>query len=246
VKRRRVRAEPWIRCDRIGPVTLYLGDALDVLPALPEFDVCITDPPYGEYTHTGQRRNVASALDGVHRGSVAFDSVDLHWMESTFDLIVNRCVRRWVVATVEWRFMHALEGKCGLRRFGIWVKPNATPQFTGDRPATGWEAVAICHRSGARKRWNGRGRHAVWIVNREHGPMQNPTQKPEKLIDSFVDLFSDPGETIVDPFLGSGTTGVCAVRRGRGFVGIERDEGTYCSALARIRGALPGRFLRRA
>ena len=127
--------------------------------------------------------------------------------------------RRWVILTCEWRYVAALE-KAGLPlvRFGIWHKRDGAPQFSGDRPAMGWEAVAILHRQG-KKRWNGGGHHAVWVCNVERG--EHPTQKPLKLLLDWVKNFTDEGEAVLDPFMGSGSTGVACMKLGRKFIGIE-------------------------
>jgi len=74
-------------------------------------------------------------------------------------------------------------------------------------------------------KWNGGGRSSVWNVPRVDG--DHPTQKPEKLMRDFVALFSDPGETILDPFMGSGTTLRAAMDLGRKAIGIEIEE-RYC------------------
>ena len=131
-----------------------------------------------------------------------------------------------------------------LVRLGVWIKPNGAPQFTGDRPGTGWEAVAILHREG-KKRWNGGGHHAVWHCPIEQG--EHPTQKPLRLVSDWLRAFSDFGETILDPFMGSGTTGVAAVKLGRKFIGIEIEPKYFDIACRRIDEALrsPDMFIER-
>jgi site-specific DNA-methyltransferase (adenine-specific) len=123
-----------------------------------------------------------------------------------------------------------------LVRLGIWRKPDGSPQFTGDRPGMGWEAIAICHRPG-RKRWNGGGRHAVWEYPKGNNRTGHPTEKPLRLFADLVRLFTDEGETVCDPYMGSGTTGVACVRHGRRFVGIEIDPRFYAIAEKRITAA---------
>jgi site-specific DNA-methyltransferase (adenine-specific) len=143
--------------------------------------------------------------------------------------------RRWVVMSCAWQHAALLENTgVPLVRLGIWHKPNGAPQFTGDRPGVGWEAVAILHREG-RKRWNGGGRHAVWVCNVERG--EHPTQKPVKLLMDWVTKFTDPGELVLDPFMGSGTTGLACLKLGRRFIGIEKDPKYFRQASRRISDA---------
>lgn len=59
----------------------------------------------------------------------------------------------------------------------------------------------------------------MWVANKTEG--EHPTQKPLLLVRKWIDQFTDKGETILDPFMGSGTTGVAAVERGRDFIGVE-------------------------
>lgn len=211
-------------------ITIYRGDCRDVLPQI-SADVCITDPPYAEETHAGARRSRPGVTGSVPL--IDFESFTQAAICETFGLI-GRVIQRWCVATMDWRYMLALESSppIGLRfvRFGVWVKPNGAPQFTGDRPATGWEAVAILHRDGGRMEWNGGGHHAVWTHPKENG--DHPTQKPLELIKQFVSLFSDPGETILDPFMGSGTVLRAAKDLGRRAIGVEIEE-RYCEIAAR-------------
>jgi hypothetical protein len=212
-----------------GSIALYLGDCLDVLPTL-EADVAITDPPFGAQTHAG-------AQTGANGGEqlVDFDPVTAEHLGDVWEQLVLQVCRRWVVATIEWRHATELERRNLLIRLGVWVKPNGAPQFTGDRPGTGWEAVAICHRPG-RKRWNGGGHHATWRFCKTEG--DHPTQKPLDLVEAFVEQFSDSGETVLDPFMGSGTTGVACIRTGRRFIGIEKEPKYFAIAVKRIEAEL--------
>jgi site-specific DNA-methyltransferase (adenine-specific) len=207
------------------------GDSVALLPTLPEraVDHVITDPPYAEKTHAGAR----STRPGVRLTTVKlveFASVDDEWFLALCDALV-RVSRRWVVMTCDWRHSAAAFRRgAAVVRCGVWVKPDAAPQFTGDRPGTGWEAVLILHRKG-RKRWNGGGHHAVWRHRVERG--EHPCMKPLPLLREWVTQFTDPGDVVLDPFCGSGQTGVAALSLGRRFVGVEIDP-AY-AALARRR-----------
>jgi site-specific DNA-methyltransferase (adenine-specific) len=223
--------------------------------ALPDrsFDVAILDPPYSERQHAGVRssgRNRGLA-DGNGRMSPSTTKrvVDLgfshftrsHCLRTCYELA--RLVRRWSLVfcdddlLLSWREAASLAG-LPLIRTGVWVRIGGAPQFTGDRPAAGVEYVLIFHPKG-RKRWNGGGSAAVWqhpiVANRSghRTDRVHATQKPESLMLDLVRLFSEPSETILDPFAGSGTTGVASIRFGRHFVGCELDV-TY-AATARDR-----------
>ena len=155
--------------------------------------------------------------------------------------------RRWVISFLEWHYAQPLETWCEtpaapLRfvRFGIWDKPNGAPQFSGDRPATGWEAIAILHQKDWRgaMQWNGGGKRAVWTCNKEYAG-QHKTQKPLHLLSMLISDFTNPDETIFDPFAGVGSTGVAAKRLRRRCILIEQDE-RYCAIAAkRLREAQP-------
>lgn len=220
---------------QIGDATLYRADCREVLPLLPKVDAVVTDPPYGEdATHAkhlssivlrnGEPAGQALGFDGITSDQLLAMARD--WCEKA---------KRWVVFSCEWKHVNKLDEAGLLVRFGIWRKPDGAPQFTGDRPGTGWEAVAICHGPG-RKRWNGGGSHAFWSVPKA-GQYGHPTEKPVPLFASWVRDFTDQGETILDPFMGSGTTGVACVKLGRKFIGIEIDPGYFETACKRIEAA---------
>ena len=220
-------------------IVIYHGDCRDVLPTLEAVDHVITDPPYSETTHAGARSllsDIGSGGTGDNAGRIDFAATDATSIRDVFTL---GNAKRWTIATVDWHHIGPLEA-CpprGLRfvRFGVWVKPNGAPQFTGDRPAQGWEAVAVLHALGGKMRWNGGGNRAVWTHNVAHG--EHPTEKPMGLLRELVSLFTDPGETIIDPFMGSGTTLLAAFNLGRKAIGIELEEKWAHVAAERLRTA---------
>lgn len=222
-------------------VTLYHGDCAEIMEALESVDHIITDPPYSEHTHKSVRSAKMLANDrGGRYGSDTRRTVDLGFEHLSPELRevcathFARLAARWVLvfSDVEsdhlWRDDLTTAGLDYVRT-GAWHKVGSTPQFSGDRPATAFEAITICHPKG-KKRWNGGGSHAWWSVpivldrSRNSDARVHPTQKPLHLMEALVDQFTDPGETILDPFGGSGTTAVAAAEAGRKCILIEQDE----------------------
>jgi site-specific DNA-methyltransferase (adenine-specific) len=209
-------------------VTLYHGDCREILPGIESVDHVITDPPYSDDTHEGARTG-DSANAGV---LVDFASTDAGAIR---DVLAACRARRWGILTVDWQHVLPLKQSppngWKFIRHGVWVKPNGTPQFTGDRPAQGWEAVAILHADvKGRMRWNGGGLPATWTHCKVASA--HPTGKPEPLLAQWIAQFTDDGETILDPFAGGGTTLAVAKRLGRKAIGIEREE-SYCENIVK-------------
>lgn len=210
-------------------ITIYHGDCRDVIGSLDAVDHVMTDPPYSDDTHNGAR--TGSDLKD-NRKLVDFASTQAAEIAALLSLVR---LHRWAVLTCDWQHVLPLKQSppAGWRfvRAGVWVKPNGTPQFTGDRPAQGWEAVAIFHAGvSGRMRWNGGGLPATWIHNKVSG--YHPTGKPEALLLEWVSMFSDADDLILDPFMGGGTTLTAAKRLGRRAIGIEREE-KYCEVAAK-------------
>lgn len=230
-------------------VTLWHGDALAVLPSLGPVQHVITDPPYSAHVHGAARSSrMQPASDrGGRYGADTRRNVDLGF-EHLDPALRSFCAAQFARLSARWTlvFSDVESGhlwrddltSAGLDyvRTGAWVKLGSTPQFSGDRPATGFEAISICHQPG-RKRWNGGGKHAVWthpiVLDRgRNGARLHTTQKPHELMQELVALFTDVGETVLDPFAGSGTTLVAARMLGRKSIGIEKSE-RYCEVIAR-------------
>lgn len=189
-------------------------------------DVVISDPPYDARTHDGGRKGVTGkgANSGVvDKRPIGFEPIDDPAGVGSALVDISR---RWVVCFCAIEQIGGYAAGVGPDRWvrgGIYVKTNPTPQFSGDRPATWGDAVAIMHRPG-RKRWNGGGRAARWThargIQKREGALHE-TQKPLALMLELVSLFSEPGELVWDPYCGSGTTGVACLRLGRRFLGHE-------------------------
>ena len=171
---------------------------------------------------------------------------------------IARVTQRWALVfsdaetTYRWRKALTCNGpivagvfQWGAMRYvrtGAWVKTDPMPQMSGDRPCVGFEPYTLCH-SGAPggMKWNGGGRAATHTYGTcKVDRPDHPCPKPEPLMVELVSLFTDPGETILDPFAGSGTTLVAAKRIGRKAIGIELNE-AYCEVAARrlSQGVLP-------
>jgi len=214
-------------------VTLYHGDCREVLASLADrsVDCVITDPPYDARTHTGAKTNKGKG-HGVK--AVHFEAFTHERQIETFAELA-RITRRWVVTTLatSTAFRFDLEPPPGLRclRVGAWVKPNPMPQISADRPGQGWEPILFFHRDDVKPEWNGGGRHGVWT----HPVVQgegHPTVKPLPMVADWVRLFTNPGDLVLDPFAGSGTTLRAAKDEGRKAIGVELDE-RYCEVIAK-------------
>lgn len=214
-------------------VTLYHGDCREVLASMADESVAavLTDPPYTERTHKKASWLTAGT---VTEGITTFGAITDEELRALL-VELGRVSRGWVVATLDYR--HAVEFdvtpppglKC--QRLGVWVKTNPTPQLTGDRPAQGWESIAYLHRADRRSKWNGGGAHGNYVapIPPSEG---HPTAKPLPMVARWVRWFTDPGDTVLDSFAGSGTTLRAAKDEGRHAIGVELDE-RYCDLAAR-------------
>lgn len=221
-----------MKIETIGNATLYLGDCREILPTLEKVDAVITDPPYSANTHKMAKTNKGA---GHGQKLVTFS----HLPDESFDAVMAKCLDiadGWVIATCDYKHAARFYEHDKFVRVGAWVKPNPMPQISGDRPGQGFETVLILHAGKRQKAWNRGGGAGVWIFPVASGA-QVPTQKPIELIEAFVADFTMRGETIVDPFMGSGTTGVAALHQGRRFIGIELDERHFDIACRRIEDA---------
>jgi len=249
-----------------GQATVYLGDCLDVLPTLDAVDHVITDPPYARdvYMRLGgssvsEQASVTSSQRGKplnHQySSPSIEKLAAGAIGHIDEMLphvaaeIARMIGRWAIvfSDVEschlWRTQLELAG-CRYIRTGAWVKTDPMPQFTGDRPAQGMEVCTIAHAQGS-MRWNGGGMPALWRHGTAKGADRpnHPCPKPLPLMTELVSLFTDPGDLILDPFMGSGTTLVAAKQLGRRAIGIELEEKWAEAAVKRLEATTPPLFV---
>lgn len=221
--------------DAQAGIVIYHGRCEELLPNL-KCSVTITDPPYSDRTHKGARTNKSEHATGKFRQGgaklVKFDCLNDEEFEDAVHLML-RATNRWVVMTCDHRHAALCFDWPEFIRLGAWAKRAPMPQITGDRPGSGHESVLILHNPG-RKFWNGGGRPALWTHTVEKQSAFMPTQKPLPLIQNFVTDFTVAGETVCDPFAGSGTTLLACKNLGRRAIGIECDEARCEIAASRL------------
>src|SRR6185437_223370 len=204
-------------------IQFHKSSCLEFIRTLPDksVDVAIFDPPYDEKTHDG----ALNAEDIDFTPIVDFE----HVTEAL------RVTKRWVLCFCALEQLGAYQAKAGDAwiRAGIWVR-HSGPQKTGDRPGQAAEGIAIMHSEG-KKKWNGGGKAAIWNhpIEPSKGRL-HPTQKPVGLMEMLIRDFTEHGETVLDCFAGSGSTGVAAVGLGRLFVGCEETEKYFKIATRRL------------
>ena len=147
---------------------------------------------------------------------------------------------------VPWRIAFALQASGWyLRADVIWNKPNCQPESVKDRPTRSHEYLSLqstsekyVYDSSAVRGPNGRNLRTVWDINTQAYHDAHFATFPSGLVEPCVQLTSSKGNLILDPFLGSGTTGVVALTAGRRFIGIELNPEYVEIAKRRLKGAI--------
>jgi modification methylase len=243
---------------------ILCGDALELLAGLApgSIDVAFADPPYNLQLSGDLHRPNQTKVDGVDDawdrfGSFAdYDCFTREWL-----MLVRRALKPngtlWVIGSYHniFRVGTAVQdtGYWILNDI-VWVKTNPMPNFRGKRFTNAHETLiwAVAEPSRTDYVFNYRSLKAFnddlqhrsdWTFPLCTGPERlknaaggkaHPTQKPEALLHRILLASTRPGDTVLDPFFGTGTTGAVARRLGRGFVGIERDPAYVALAEARI------------
>lgn len=204
-----------MRVEQIGRATLYLGDCRDVLPTLPKVDAVVTDPPFGMKFQSNYRieQHMAIANDDTEELLVwacSLPATHSRYVFCRWDNLFTVPKPRSVVTWVKNNHsMGDLEHEHGRQTELCLFYPGEQHDFPGGRP----NDVIRAPRTGN-----------VW----------HPTEKPVQLMRAVLEWTRG---TVLDPFMGSGTTGVAAVQMGRDFIGIEREGRYFDIACRRIEEA---------
>lgn len=236
-----------------GAVKLFLGDCRDVLLALAgQINHVITDPPYSERTHAGHdasaNGHAGCGNDGADRKSLGYSFLTPRACFELAELLSKVCPG-WIV----WMTDHVLAPSISnsLESAGRYVfaplpyyAPGSRVRLSGDGPSS-WTDWIIASRTAKQSRWGTlpggyiKGQGPTWNDKAITGG------KPSALMSLMVSDYSREGETVCDPFMGAGSTGLGCIRTGRKFVGIETDPATFEIARCRIEVELSGFNFRR-
>jgi site-specific DNA-methyltransferase (adenine-specific) len=208
----------------IGNATLYLGDCLQVLATLPPVDAVISDPPYGVKERTARGKAGRGKLlrskdwEPVAGDDRPFDPAP--WLD--FPVVIL-----WGANNFASRLPDS-------RGWIVWDKrPNCPSDDNGDCELafTNLDKVIRKHS----QLWRGCMRGGEENLS-NRGQLEHPTQKPVALMRRCIDYAGSP-KLILDPYMGSGTTGVAAVEMGLSFIGVELDPSYFATACERIENA---------
>lgn len=230
----------------IGDARLILGDCLEILPTLGRVDHVICDPPYESAIHKSNKELAQGRALRDKRNpfrAFGFDGIDN--IRSAVVSAASAASSGWFIAfcTIEgiakWADEIGKHDGIKYKRPCLWIKPDAMPQFAGDCPGIGAEGFVTAWCGAGRSKWNAGGKKGVYTHAKGGGDRHgdHPTEKPVSLMCEVVADFTVFGQTIADPFCGSGTTGVACAKLGRKFIGIEIEPKYFDIACRRIEEA---------
>ena len=245
------------------------GDCIEVLKGLPDasVDMVFADPPYNLQLGGDLLRPDNSKVDAVDddwdqfESFAAYDAFTRAWL-SECRRVLKPEGSIWVIGS----YHNVFRLGAAIQDLGFWVlndiiwrKSNPMPNFKGTRFTNAHETLIWAARSREQKRYTfnydalkafneDTQMRSDWTfalctgeerIKDEDGKKAHPTQKPEALLHRVMLAATRPGDVVLDPFFGTGTTGAAAKRLGRHFIGIEREE-TYAKvAEKRIKAVVP-------
>ena len=247
---------------------ILIGDCIAELEKLPanSVDLVFADPPYNLQLDGDLLRPNNSRVDGVHQdwdqfsSFTAYDNFTKAWLNAC-RRVLKKDGALWVIGSYHniFRVGAALQDlDYWLLNDVVWRKTNPMPNFRGRRFTNAHETLIwAAHGQSSRYTFNYDSMKAFnddlqmrsdWLLpicaggerlRNKDGQKRHPTQKPESLLQRVILASSKPGDVILDPFFGTGTTGAVAKYLGRNFIGIERDSGYAKVAADRIEAVKP-------
>ena len=247
--------------------SIMQGDCIEMMRSLPaaSIDMIFADPPYNLQLGGDLHRPDGSQVDAVNDEWDKFDSLATYdrfthaWLAEA-KRILKPGGNIWVIGSYHniFRVGAALQDQgYWILNDIVWRKANPMPNFKGTRFTNAHETLIWASMGEkARYTFNYRAMKTLndelqmrsdWLIPicggqerlKKGGTKVHPTQKPEALLYRILLACSNPGDVILDPFFGTGTTGAVAKRLGRHFIGIEREDDYIAAALERIEMALP-------
>ncbi len=213
-----------MRVETIGDCTLYNGDCLEVMPTLGRVDAVVTDPPYGIGAANGASGGGTDASGRYKRKPRQYEGA---WDDERPDVAIFHQMLAMSDEQIIWGGNYFADILPCSGRWLFWDKLNSMPTYSDGEMA--WTSLAGSVVKKFTRCNNGQ------ASNRD-GQRVHPTQKPVDVMQWCL-TFIPKARTILDPFAGSGTTGVACAKVGRAFIGIERDPSYFDIACRRIEQA---------
>ena len=231
-------------------IELKLGDCNKILKKVKakSIDMIFADPPYNL---SGKTHLTVKSGRPVPGNKGDWDMIDdyekftAEWMTECIRVLKDNGTI-WISGTLH---NHPTVGVT-LKKLGMWIvndivwfKPNATPLLQTTRLAPSIELIWLAAKSKkyyfdyplAKEINGGKQMRNMWQIPAQRHKTKHPTEKPEILLERIIAIGSKKGDRILDPFMGSGTTGVVAKALGRKFLGIESDKEYFADAQERIK-----------
>lgn len=216
---------------------LFLGDSIKLLKDLPKesIDLVVTDPPYhtisgGKHTSKGQPCGILAKNDGrlFRYNDLPFSE----WLPLVYGVMKNHSHIYVMINSLNLCSLISEMERAGfgVHNILVWEKNNCTPSRWYMKNC---EYVVFGHK-GSAKPINNCGSKTVHHYNNIKGNKLHPTEKPIQLMEYYISNSSDVGDTVLDPFMGSGSVGVACNNLGRSFVGMEIDYEYFKVALERV------------
>lgn len=205
----------------IGNAVLYCGDCSMILPQLDSVDLVLTDPPYGINEAAGKNKSRGKIAKAKDYGNDDWDSQPPpNWL---FELIREKSSYQIIFGG---NYFDLPPTKCVL----VWDKENGANDFADCELA--WTNLDKAVRM---KKWRWAGMLQENMSKKEE--RVHPTQKPSAIMEWAISLAPENVSTVLDPFMGSGTTGLACWKMGKAFIGIERERKYFDIACKRIEEA---------
>lgn len=228
----------------IGDCRLILADSMTVLPDLGPVDHILSDPPYEQSLHDAKNK---ASKHVRHDGGTLGRSLGFAGIDEIREDVVRLCsdlCQGWFIAfcTIEGvgKWADAINvSPMKYKRGCVWVKPDSTPQMNGQGPAQGAECFVTAWCGTGFAKWNAGGKRGIYrhLTNPPDRQGGHPTEKPWRLMRDIILDFTMPGQVILDPFAGGGTTAVAAVLTGRKAICIEVNPDYFDIMRLRVEAA---------
>lgn len=248
--------------------TIIKGDCIENLKKLPDesVDLIFADPPYFMQTEGELHRTNGTKFHGVEdewdkfNDYKEYDEFCTKWLKEC-KRVMKKNASIWVIGAFQniYRLGYIMQNMgFWILNDVVWSKPNAVPNFGGTRFQNSHETLLWCTKDKNAKYTfnyktmkhlnNEKQEKSVWNIGicignerlkGEDGKKIHSTQKPEKLLYNVIISSSKPGDIVLDPFFGTGTTGAIAKLTGRNYIGIEREEEYINAAQNRLDAIVP-------